>query len=101
MILSRLRNVVTNKDKKKTKKELYEIGKKQNVSDKKKEKIFDHLVELVRTFDKKEKYKYHNRDGLDYQGVRVIENWFDNIDDNDYYEPILVKSSFNKNYKKL
>ena len=53
MILSRLRNIVTNKDKKKITKELYEIEKKQNVSDKEKEKIYDHLVELVRTFDKK------------------------------------------------
>ena len=54
MILSRLGNIVTNKDKKKIKKELYEIEKKQNLSDKEKVKIYDHLVELVRTLDKKE-----------------------------------------------
>ena len=63
-----------------------------------KEKIYDHLVELVRTFDKKEKYKYHNCDDLDYYGVRDIENLFDNIDDNDYYKPILFKLFFNKKY---
>ena len=28
-----------------------------------------------------------------------MENLFSNVDDNDYYKPILVKSSFNSNYK--
>ena len=74
--------------------------KKQNLSDKAKEKIYDHLVELVCTLDKKEKCKYHNRDDLDYYGIRDIENLFDpdNNDDN-YYKPILFKSSLNENYK--
>ena len=53
-ILWRLGNIVPNKDKKEIKKELYEIEKKQNLSDKEKEKIYDYLVELVRTLDKKE-----------------------------------------------
>ena len=57
MILSRLGNTVTNKDRKKIRRKLYEIEKKENLSDKKKEKIYDDLVELVRIFDKK---KYIN-----------------------------------------
>ena len=65
MILSRLGNIVTNKDKKKIKKQLYETEKMQNLSDMEKGKIYDHLVELVRTLDKKEKYKYHGRDDPD------------------------------------
>ena len=99
MILSRLGNTITNNDRKKIKKELYEIEKKENLSDKEKEKIYDDLVELVKTLDKKEKYKYHDRDDLDYHGIRDIENLFDNVNDNDYYKPILVKSSFKNNYK--
>ena len=43
---------------------------------------------------KKEKYKYRDRDDLDYRGIRDIENLFDNVDDNDYYKPTLAKSSF-------
>ena len=35
----------------------------------------------------------------EYKGIRDIENLFDDRDDNDYYKPILVKSSFNENYK--
>ena len=59
MILSRLGNTITNNDRKKIKKELYEIEKKQNLSDREKEEIYDHLVELVKTLDKKEKYKMY------------------------------------------
>ena len=100
MILNRLGVIVTEKDIKKIKKELYETEKKQNLSNKEREKIYDHLVTLVSTLDKKEKYKYHNRDDLDYYGIRDIENLLDGDDcDNDYYKPILVKSSFKNNYK--
>ena len=53
MIFSRLGNVVTNKDRKKIKRELYEIEKKKNLSDKKKEKIYDDLAEIVKTLNKK------------------------------------------------
>ena len=99
MILSRLGNIVTKNDRKKIKKELYEIEKKENLSDKEKEKIYDDLVELVNTLNKKETYKYRDRDDLDYYGIRDIENLFDNDNDNDYYKPILVESSFKNNYK--
>ena len=72
IILSRLRNTATNKDRKKITKELYEIEKKENFSDKEKEEIYDHLVELVNILNKKEKYKYNDRDDLDYYGIRDI-----------------------------
>ena len=52
VILSRLRNTITNNDRKKIKKDLYEI-EKQNLSDREKEQIYDHLVELVKTLIKK------------------------------------------------
>ena len=53
MILSRLGNTITINDRKKIKKELYEIENKKNLSDKEKEKNYDNLVELVGTLDKK------------------------------------------------
>ena len=62
-----------------------------------KKEIHDHLVELVNTLNKKETYQYHDRDDLDYYGIRDIENLFSNVDD--YYKPILVESSFKNNYK--
>ena len=101
MILSRLGNIVTNKDRKKITKELYEIEKKKNLSDKEKEEIYDHLVKLVKTLNKKEKYQYHDRDDLDYYGIKDIENLFGSVDvdDDNYYKPVLVKTSFKDGYK--
>ena len=77
MIHSRLGNIVTKNDRKKITKELYEIEKKKNLSDKEKEKIYDHLIELVNTFNRKEEYKYHDRDNLDNHGLRDTKNLFD------------------------
>ena len=99
MILSRLGNTIINNNRKKIKKELYEIENKKNLSDKEKEKNYHNLVELVNKLNKKEKYKYHDRDDLDYHGIRDIENLFDADNNEDYYKPILVKSSFKENYK--
>ena len=77
---------------KQKKRKTFQIGKKKE--------IHDHLVELVNTLNKKETYQYHDRDDLDYYGIRDIENLFDSDDDdNDYYKPILVESSFKNNYK--
>ena len=44
--------------------------KKENLSDKEKEEIYDDLLELVKTLDIKVKYKYNDRDDLDYYGIR-------------------------------
>ena len=79
MMLSKLGNTITNNDRKKIKRKLYETEKKENLSDKEKEKIYDDLVKLVETLDKKEKYKYNDRDDLGYYGIRDIENLFDNV----------------------
>ena len=79
MMLSKLGNTITNNDRKKIKRKLYETEKKENLSDEEKEKIYDDLVKLVETLDKKEKYKSNDRDHLDYYGIRDIENLFDNV----------------------
>ena len=83
MILSRLGNIVTNKDRKKITEGLYEIEKKKNLSDKEKEENYGHFAELVNAINKKEEYKYHDRDDLDYYGIRDIENLFGNVDVDD------------------
>ena len=50
--------------------------KKKNLSYKKKEETYDHLVKLVSTLIKKEEYKHHECDDLDYYGIRDIERKF-------------------------
>ena len=101
LILSRLGNIVTKNDRKKIKKELYEIEKKQNHLSNEKEKIYDHLLQLANTLDKKEKHKHSDHDDLDYFGIRELEKLFDDIDivDDNYYKPVLVRSSFTRNYE--
>ena len=99
LILSRLGNIVTKNDRKKIKKELYEIEKRQNLSDNEKEKIYDDLVKLANTLDKKEEHKHSDRDDLDYFGIRELEKLFDDIDDDNYYKPVLIRSSFERNYE--
>ena len=54
--------IVTKNDRVKIKKELYEVERKKNLSDKEKEKIDDNLYELVNKLNKKEKYRYHDHD---------------------------------------
>ena len=72
LILSRLGNTVAKKYRKDIKKELYEIEKKQNLLDNEKEKIYDHLVKLANTLDKKEEYKHSDHDDLDYFGIKEL-----------------------------
>ena len=71
-ILSRLGNIVTKNDRKKIKRELYEIEKKKKLSSRKKKETYDHLFELVNTLNKKETYQYHDRDDQDYYRIRDI-----------------------------
>ena len=102
LILSRLGNIVTKNDRKKIKKDLYETEKRQNLSDNEKEKIYDDLVKLANTLDKKEEHKHSDRDDLDYFGIRELEKLFDDIDigiDDYYYKSALIRSSFERNYE--
>ena len=101
LILSRLGNTVTKNDRTKIKKEFYEIEKKQNLLGNEKEKIYDHLLQLANTFDKKEEHKHSDHDDLDYFGIRELEKLFDDIDivDDNYYKPVIVRSSFKGNYE--
>ena len=73
--------------------------KKQNLLDNKKEEIYDHLVELANTLDKKEEHKHSDHDDLDYFGIKELENLFGDTDNDNYYKLVLIKSSFKNNYK--
>ena len=64
-----------------------------------KRKDYYNLAELVNKLNKKEKYRYYDRDDLDYHGIKDIENLFEADDNDDYYKPILVKSYFNERHK--
>ena len=78
---------------------LYEIENKENLSEPEKGENGEYLRKLVRILNNKDKYHLYDRDDLDYSGIRDIERLFDKTNEEDYYKPILVKSSFKGNYK--
>ena len=47
-------------------------------------------------FNKREEYKHSDYDDLDYFGIKDIDKLFITAND-DYYKPLLVRSSFKKN----
>ena len=98
-ILNRLRDILPRKYRKEMKEKLYEIEHNENLSGAEKEENDEYLRKLVRTLNNKGKYGLYDRDDFDYYGIRDIENLFDEASEEDYYKPILVKSSFKGNYK--
>ena len=96
-ILNRLRDMPPRKYRKENKKKLYEIEHKENLSEQEKKENDEYLTKLLRDLNKKEDHRHHDRDDPDYYGIRDIESLFSDIDD--YYKPILVKSSFKKKKK--
>ena len=98
-ILNSLRNILPKRYRKEIREKLYEIEHKDNLSDAEKEENNEYLRKLVRIFNDQEKHAPYDRDDLDYYGIRDIEHLFDKVSEEDYYKPILVKSSFKGNYK--
>ena len=93
---NRLGNIITKKYRKEIKEEHYEIERKQNLSDNEKEKIYYHLVKFANTLDKKEEYKHRDHDDEDYFVIKELENLFGDVDNDDFYNPVLDRSSFKK-----
>ena len=94
-ILNRLRDILPGKYRKEIKEKLYEIEHNENIS----EENGEYLRKLVKILNDKEKYSPYDRDDLDNYRIRDIENLFNEANEEDYYKPILVKSSFKGNYK--
>ena len=98
-ILSRLKDILTKKDRKEIKDKLYEIEHQRNISEEEKDKNDEYLRKLVRILNNKEKYGPGNRDDFDYDGITDIPILFGQTSEEDYYKPIFVKSSHKGNYK--
>ena len=100
-ILNKLRDILPRKYRKEIKEKLYEIEYNENLLEAKKEEKDEYLKKLVRILNNKEKYGLYDPVDFDYYGIRDIENLFDEASkqEEDYYKPILVKSSFKINHK--
>ena len=97
-ILNGLRDILPKKDGKEIDK-LYKIEHQRNLSEKEKEENDEYLRKLLRILNNKEEHGPNDHDDFDYFGIKDIENLFDKVNEEGYYKPILVKSSFNDNYK--
>ena len=75
---------------------LYKIEKEKNLSKSKIKEIEKNLTELEKNILKSKKYYEH--DDSKYRRIRNVKDLFDLSIDEDYYEPILVKSAFDGNY---
>ena len=75
---------------------LYKIEKGKNLSESKIKEIEKNLTELEENLLKSK--KYYKYDDSENRGIRNVRDLFDLSIDEDYYEPILVKSAFDGNY---
>ena len=96
--VTKLGNIVTKEERNIIRKELHKIESKKRLTKAQKERIRAYFIELANILDKKEIHKYADHDDLRYFRIRDIEHLFTNIDDTDYYKPVLTKNSFNNNY---
>ena len=96
---TKLSNILINEERNIIREELYRLENKKRFTRVQREKAYTYLIDLARTLDNKEKYQYSDYHDQDYLGIRDIENMLNNIDDIDYYKPILTKESFVSNYQ--
>ena len=75
---------------------LYKIEKAKNLSESKIKEVEKIFTELEENLSKTK--KYYDYDESEYLGIRNVRDLFDLSNDEDYYEPMLVKSAFDGNY---
>ena len=98
-ILNRLQDILPKRYRKENKEKLYEIKHNKNLLEAEKEENDIYLRKLVKILNDKEKHSPYDSNDLDFYGIRDIENLLDEVSEEDYYKPILVKSHFKDNYK--
>ena len=96
-ILNRLTDLLPRKYRNEIKEKLYEIEHNKNLLEAETEENDEYLRKLVRILNDKEKYGLSDRDNFYYYAIKNIENLFDEANEEFYYKPILVKSSFKGN----
>ena len=74
MLLARLGDIITKKDRDEIKKKLYEIETKQKITKTQKERYLNYLIELVNILHKKEKYMHKDCSDSNYTGIRDVES---------------------------
>ena len=81
------------KDRKEIKDKLYKMEHQRNLSEEEKEENDEYLRKFVRILNSNEEHDPNDHDDFNYFVIKDIDNLFDKVNEEDYYKPILVKSS--------
>ena len=65
---------------------------------KKLQKAEEFLKKLKEDLNKLKRHQYNIIEDIDYKGIKEIENLFNKINEEDYYEPIKTKHTFDDDY---
>ena len=68
--------------------------KQEKKHTKKLQKAEEFLKDLKENLNKLKRHRYNIIDDIDYKGIKEIENLFNKINEEDYYEPIKTKYAF-------
>ena len=101
-----LRSIITNKERTKTTKELYETLKKINNTNrntrfrkKQKEPLLKKLIDQNNSLVRKERFTHSDYDDLQYQGITELKPLYNYTILDEYYEPDLFDSALERNYE--
>ena len=82
------------KELEKKKDSLTKKEKQEKKHTKKLQKAEEFLKDLKENLNKLKRHRYNIIDDIDYKGIKEIENLFNKINEEDYYEPIKTKYAF-------
>ena len=94
ILASKLGNILTKEERNTIRKEMFKF-ENTKLTKTKRGRAIARLIELTNTLQNRQKYQHDH----DYHGIRDIEHLFNTIDHDDYYKPILARSSFENNFE--
>ena len=85
ILAAKLGNSLAKEERNVSRDELYKTENRKRLTKTERQKAYAYLIELLNTFDNKEKYQHSDHHDLDYFGIRDIKHLF-----NAYYISILM-----------
>ena len=97
VLTAKLGNILTNKERKTIRDELYKL-EDEKLTNTERKRAIAYLINLTRDIENKQKYHHSAYYDHNYYGIKDIEHLFNETID-DYYKPILVRFIFDNNFE--
>ena len=97
VLTAKLGNILTNKERKTIRDELYKL-EDEKLTNTERKRAIAYLINLTRDIENKQKYHHSACYDHNYYGIKDIEHLFNETID-DYYKPILVRFIFDNNFE--